>query len=170
MRSIAAEHLRTLRNAVAISKLVLELSIPTRKHGVRTQFRCPLCQGFATAMNPRTNLARCFRCRRNFNTIELVIAERRVSFLDAVSTIERLAVLAPRTLESPTLAQNQPKSLKEPLESKKHPSGCPAIETSRVDSTQTTWQKRRLAPTRTGEGRALTTSPQPGDPPNQPTR
>jgi len=163
MRRIADEHLRTLRNAVAISKLVLELSIPTQKHGVRTQFRCPLCQDFATALNPRTHLARCFRCRRNFNTIDLVIAERRVSFLDAVSAIERFAVVAPRTLEPPTPAQNRPKSLKEPVESKKHPSGCPAIETSRVDSTQTTWQKERLGSPRSSGLLFPESSPQPAE-------
>ncbi len=167
MRRIAADHLRVLRNAVPISKLVVELSIPTQKHGVRMTFRCPLCGVFATATNPRTNLARCFRCRRNFNTIELVIAERRVSFLDAVSTIERLAVVASRTLDPSTVAQNRQKSLDEQLESKKHPSGCPAVATSRVGSTQTTWRKRRLGPPGTSGLLFPESSPQPGEPPNQ---
>jgi hypothetical protein len=37
------------------------------------RFLCPLCNGFDTAVNPKTNLARCFRCEKNFNTIDLVM-------------------------------------------------------------------------------------------------
>jgi hypothetical protein len=49
--------------------------------------------GCDTATNPLTNLARCFRCRRNFNPIEMVMAVQECSFVEAV---ERLKNLLPK--------------------------------------------------------------------------
>jgi|RhiMetdeSRZDD1v2_1073273.scaffolds.fasta_scaffold355605_2 hypothetical protein len=95
MSRIPTDRLRALRNTVPILELIFELGIPTRKHGSRLTFRCPGCGGFPTATNPRTNLARCFYCRRNFNAIDLVIVERRLSFLDAVQFLE--ALVGPRS-------------------------------------------------------------------------
>ena len=93
MTRIHSERLRRLRNDVPIVELIAELGIPVSRRGSRSVFRCPTCEDFASAVNPRTNLARCFRCRRNFNPIELVMAERRLRFLDAIAYLEGL--LAP---------------------------------------------------------------------------
>ncbi len=90
MSLIPAEHLRALRNNVAIVEVISDLGIATKMRGARLTFRCPECGGFTSATNHRTNLARCFRCQRNFNPIELVMAERDWSFPEAVKYLERL--------------------------------------------------------------------------------
>ena len=53
-------------------------------------FLCPACAEFNTAVNPRTNLGRCFRCERNFNAIELAMSAKKLCFLAAVQIIEDL--------------------------------------------------------------------------------
>lgn len=88
-----ADHLRSLRNDVPVRTVISELQIPTQTRGSRLTFRCPACGGFHTATDHRTNLARCFRCSRNFNPIELVMAERRLSFPEAVKFLETLVAL-----------------------------------------------------------------------------
>ena len=35
--------------------------------------------------NPKTNLARCFRCEQNFNPIDLTMLERQYDFREAVA-------------------------------------------------------------------------------------
>ncbi len=87
---IPPERLRALRNRVSILVVIQHLGIPTKTCGARPAFRCPACRGFHTATNPLTNLGRCFACQRNFNTIEIVMAERAFSFLEAVDFVGRL--------------------------------------------------------------------------------
>lgn len=89
---IPADQLRTLRNDVPVADVIYHLRIPTKMRGRRETFRCPRCGGFHTATNLRTNLARCFRCERNFNPIDLVMAERNSSFLEAVKYIKALGI------------------------------------------------------------------------------
>ncbi len=77
--------LHQLRNDVdvaAVIRDVLRLPYTIRERVFR--FECPCCGGFDCATNPRTNLARCFDCRRNFNPIDLVMVVNRCGFLDAV--------------------------------------------------------------------------------------
>ena len=90
MSLITAEHLRALRNAISVVDVIVDLGMATKTRGARLSFRCPDCRGYATATNKRTNLARCFRCERNFNTIELVLSQRSYSFREAVVYLERL--------------------------------------------------------------------------------
>jgi hypothetical protein len=92
---IPAQYLRTLRNDASVFALIFELRIPTRMRGSRLTFRCPQCGNFHTAINDRTNLARCFSCKRNFNPIDLVMAERGTSFLEAVRYLEGVFSLSP---------------------------------------------------------------------------
>jgi transposase-like protein len=87
---IPPERLRALRNNVPVLALIHHLGIPTKARGARSAFQCPACEGFHTATNPLTNHARCFACQRNFNTIELVMAERESTFLEAVDLVGRL--------------------------------------------------------------------------------
>jgi hypothetical protein len=87
------EHLHALRNDIDIRSVITDLGIPTRNRGTRLSFRCPKCTEYHTAINPRTNLARCFRCQKNFNPIDLVMAERRSTFLEAVAYLENRACL-----------------------------------------------------------------------------
>lgn len=89
-RRIDDEDLRHLRNDVQILTVISSLNIPTKNRGARVRFRCPCCHSFSTATNPETNLARCFRCERNFNPIDLVAAELDRSFLEAVRYLDGL--------------------------------------------------------------------------------
>jgi hypothetical protein len=43
-----------------------------------------------TVANPRTNLARCFRCEVNFNTIDLAMAIKEYDFVEAVHHLQPL--------------------------------------------------------------------------------
>ena len=91
MGRIPAERLRALRNEVDIRELISQhLEISGKISEGYFRFLCPLCREFNTATNPRTNLARCFRCEKNFNPIDLVKIERQCDFLAAVAYLERL--------------------------------------------------------------------------------
>ena len=87
---INRQRLWQLRNELPIERVFEELGVETKVRGGYLRFLCPLCRDFNTATNPRTNLARCFRCRRNFNTIDLVLVVDRSDFLDAVAWLEKL--------------------------------------------------------------------------------
>jgi DNA primase len=89
--------LRRLRNEIAINKLIRHLDLPWKIRDGHLRFLCPLCREFNTATNPRTNLARCFRCAKNFNPIDLVMVVRGIPFLQAVRDLQRFAVQDPQT-------------------------------------------------------------------------
>jgi len=88
---IPRDELRRLRNEIDIASLIERLAIPSKVRDGYLRFLCPVCSDFHTATNPRTNLARCFRCERNFNPIDLLIVERGWRFLDAVRFLQRLS-------------------------------------------------------------------------------
>ena len=91
MGRIPAERLRRLRNEVDIKELIsVHLEIPGKISEGYFRFLCPLCREFNTATNPKTNLARCFRCERNLNPIDVVMVQRQCDFLDAVAYLEGL--------------------------------------------------------------------------------
>jgi hypothetical protein len=83
--------LRTLRNDIPIDQLIANvLALPNKTSEDYFRFLCPLCSDFHTATNPKTNLARCFRCKKNFNTIDIVITVSNSSFLDAVHLLKSI--------------------------------------------------------------------------------
>jgi DNA primase len=85
------EYLRRLRNDVDIGDLIADvLDLPTKISEDYLRFLCPLCSEFNTAVNPSTNLARCFRCGQNFNPIDMVMTVKGFSFLDAVAFLSPL--------------------------------------------------------------------------------
>jgi hypothetical protein len=74
-----------LRNLIPIAALIADiLELPHKIQDGYFRFLCPLCKGFDTATNPKTNLARCFACQTNFNTIDLIMIEKRLNFKQAV--------------------------------------------------------------------------------------
>ena len=96
MNRIHPSHLVRLRNDIPIGELIeRHLDLPAKRSEGILRFRCPRCGEFHTATNPRTNLARCFRCQKNFNPIDLVIAVQHCSFLDAVKILETWLPLTP---------------------------------------------------------------------------
>lgn len=78
------ELLRALRNDIPIGQLIADLDILSKVSDGYFRFLCPRCREFHTATNPETNLARCFRCRENFNPIDLVMITRGLNFTGAV--------------------------------------------------------------------------------------
>jgi len=83
---LSKSQLYNLRNNISINFLIeSELDIAYKYRENQIQFICPICSDFYTATNPKTNLARCFRCKVNFNPIDLVIAVNRCSFKQATN-------------------------------------------------------------------------------------
>jgi len=101
-RRFSDEELYNVRNRIPMRHVIETLlAIPTETvHGV-FRFRCPLCAGRHTAINPETNLSRCFDCEKNFNTIDLCMLVRRTDFVQSVKFLlghkSRLAVDGART-------------------------------------------------------------------------
>ncbi len=87
---IRREKLRRLRNQVLIDRVIEKLDLPSKLSEGYLRFLCPLCREFNTATNPDTNLARCFRCKRNFNPIDMIMALEKKTFLEAVTRLETL--------------------------------------------------------------------------------
>lgn len=91
MPRFSDSELRTLRNDVPV-RWVIEtlLELPQKEVEGVYRFLCPGCQEFQTGLNPHTNLARCFRCSRNFNPIELIMAERSLNFVQSVKLLREV--------------------------------------------------------------------------------
>ena len=89
----SSRELFDLRNNIPVDMLIRDrLQIPTKIRDGYFRFLCPLCNEFQTAVNPNTNLARCFRCEKNFNTIDLVMAFRGYGFKDSVLFLKTLSM------------------------------------------------------------------------------
>jgi hypothetical protein len=82
------DFLRMLRNKIKIDQVIHILGLETRYSKQILRFRCPLCHGFHTATNPKTNLVRCFDCQKNFNPIDLVMAVTRCDFIATVEFLK----------------------------------------------------------------------------------
>jgi DNA primase len=79
------EFLTILRNEIPIAILISDLlELPNKVSEGYFRFLCPICSEFNTATNQKTNLARCFRCQKNFNPIDMVMEVKKVGFIDAV--------------------------------------------------------------------------------------
>lgn len=90
-RRFSGEELYRLRNLIRIDRLIdLELGVPCREIEGVFRFLCPICHEFQTAVNPKTNLARCFRCERNFNSIDMVMIIRGLGFVESVWYLQQL--------------------------------------------------------------------------------
>ena len=85
---ISDKTLKLLRNNIPIEKVIADVcNIPSKYSEGYFRFLCPLCQEFRTATNPKTNLAKCFRCNENFNPIDMVMAVNNTNFIDTVELL-----------------------------------------------------------------------------------
>ena len=83
--------LRMLRNEIPVAILISDLlKLENKVSEGYFRFLCPICSEFNTATNQKTNLARCFRCEKNFNTIDMVMQVKRVGFIDAVEYLNEI--------------------------------------------------------------------------------
>ena len=90
MTRISKQELYHLRNEIPIGDFIADvLKIPSQTTDGRFRFRCPLCNAFNTAVKPETNLARCFNCEKNFNTIDLTMQTRNLNFVDCVNFLRQ---------------------------------------------------------------------------------
>ncbi len=90
-RCFSSSQLYTLRNDINVQVLIEQtLRIPSRITEGCFRFLCPLCNGYDTAVNPKTNLARCFGCEKNFNTIDLVMVVRQADFVHSVKFLQSI--------------------------------------------------------------------------------
>ena len=88
-RHFSSQQLFMLRNHIPINTLIEKhLKLPSKFSEGFFRFLCPLCNEFQTATNPKTNLARCFRCERNFNTIDMVMIYKGLKFVDGVKYLK----------------------------------------------------------------------------------
>ena len=80
-----------IRNEIPVLLVITRiLDIPSIISQGSLRFLCPLCSEFNSAINHKANLATCFRCNKNFNPIDLLIAEKGISFNEAVSLLALL--------------------------------------------------------------------------------
>lgn len=83
------EELRQLRNDVPINVVIADvLDIPSKMTEGYFRFLCPQCAEFNSATNPKTNLARCFTCQKNFNPIDMTMVVKKYCFVEAVEFLK----------------------------------------------------------------------------------
>ena len=88
-RRFSGVELFKIRNLIPVEWLIKEqLNIPSKMSEGIFRFLCPLCNEFQTATNPKTNLARCFRCETNFNPIDLVMTVKGIGFVESVNYLK----------------------------------------------------------------------------------
>jgi DNA primase len=96
------ELLRLIRNQVKLAPLLTDvLRLPVKTSEGHLRFLCPLCGNFHTAVNPKTNLGRCFSCRKNYNPIDMVMVVRKLSFREAVRFLEESLNGNPEAKQNP---------------------------------------------------------------------
>jgi DNA primase len=89
-RHFTDRQLYALRNDIPVGTLMEKvLGVPFKLVGGYFRFLCPLCSAFNTAVNPETNLARCFDCRKNFNAIDLVMIIRKLDFVNSLRFLQK---------------------------------------------------------------------------------
>ena len=96
-RRFTERQLYEVRNHIPIRHVIETLlAIDSETVDGVFRFRCPLCAGRNTAVNPKTNLSRCFHCGKNFNAIDMCMIVRHMSFVDSVKfLIEHQGQLPP---------------------------------------------------------------------------
>lgn len=88
---IDADLLRRIRNDLPMPVTIAALGRkgpPSKVSEGYFRFLCPGCGEMLATVNPRNNLAHCFCCRKNFNNIDLLMAEGH-SFRSAVALLEQ---------------------------------------------------------------------------------
>ena len=86
--------LRRLRNEIPIATLIADvLDVPSKISEGYFRFLCPKCSEFVTGTNPKTNLARCFRCETNYNPIDMVMIIKHFNFKEAVEFLDGIKII-----------------------------------------------------------------------------
>ena len=70
------DRLRRIRNDLPMPGTIAALGRdgpPSKWSEGHFRFLCPSCSEMQATVNPRNNLAHCFACRKNLNTIDLLM-------------------------------------------------------------------------------------------------
>ena len=112
-RRFSSRELAFLRNDIPMERVVVSfLALQHRHDSDKLRFACPLCGGLDTSIQPKTNLARCFSCKRNFNPIEMVMAHMKLGFVESVHWLkDRNEQGAAQTPPACRKAQSSPSSI-----------------------------------------------------------
>lgn len=103
-KRFSSNELFAVRNDIPIYRLIEHVFLmPCRTTDGILRFLCPLCSEFQTATKASTNLARCFRCQRNFNAIDLVMLVRQATFQESVAFLQRLLRKKTNSKRSPAI-------------------------------------------------------------------
>jgi DNA primase len=94
-----------LRNEIPLERVIADhLNWPCKRRdhpsggARRFCFVCPRCGESQSAVNPRTNLGRCFRCEENFNAIDFVMLATGRDFVAAVEFLTDFLPAQPSAL------------------------------------------------------------------------
>lgn len=87
---LTRDYLRRLRNEINFGHLFRYLRWSHKRTDGKLIFVCPQCSESQTSVNPKTNLARCFRCEKNWNPIDFTMEVYHIEFLEAVGQLETL--------------------------------------------------------------------------------
>jgi hypothetical protein len=91
-RHFSSQELFVLRDHIPIDTLIEKhLMLPSKFSEGYFRFLCPYCHEFQTAINPKTKLALCFRCERNFNTIDMVMICKGVRFIECENYLKTIS-------------------------------------------------------------------------------
>jgi hypothetical protein len=88
---MTTDQLRRLRNDLPMPFVIACLGRdgpPSKMSGGHFRFLCPHCGDMQATVNPRNNLAHCFRCHKNLNSIDLLILLGH-DFRSAVTLLEQ---------------------------------------------------------------------------------
>jgi len=119
-RRFTDRQLFEVRNHIPIRSVIESLlDMPSKTVEGVFRFLCPQCGEYETSIKPQTNLARCFRCEKNFNPIDIVMAVRRVEFVETVDLLLDFKDAANPVEKSPFrkdngLSENRPPAHKSP--------------------------------------------------------
>ena len=101
-KRFSSSELHRIRNGIPVGWVIEHvLSLPSKKIEGVYRFLCPVCSEFQTGVNPQANLARCFRCKKNFNPIELVMAGKGLSFVQSVYLLRDVTPFASEAPQPP---------------------------------------------------------------------
>ena len=144
-RRFSDQQLFALRNHIPIRTVIEKiLCVPSKTAQGTFRFRCPLCSRFNTAINPSTNLARCFHCETNFNPIDMIIAVKNTSFVQAVTLLKTCKqTLSHNKKQYPK--RNHPAHCLPPNASKWHRTDCKPVAIDTIFSTLIEKEQSHLA-------------------------
>ncbi len=88
-RRFTDSELFIIRNEIEIEDLIENsLSMPFERTNGRFRFACPICYCFDTGINKVENLAKCFTCNENFNTIDVAMRHMNLEFVPSVKFLQ----------------------------------------------------------------------------------